>query len=181
MELAIRYLRATDTKQAAEIDASWYGERAISKPALDEFIRITPDRAIAVVCDDTVYGFATFEVVEQGNLPASYVAQGVPLNGRMLFIQQFTTTQNYSGDMTIDSMLLDAIEVMAKKINCVFIGEALDVNHAYKKEKNPSHDVFGFYESRGFTPDIQHEWEWREEGNTEVPCVLFYKNVETHL
>ncbi len=181
MELAIRYLRATDTAQASIIDATWFGDHGISKSALDEFISRYPDHAIAVVNEDVVYGFATFEVVESGSLPSSYISQGMPVVGRVLFIQQFTTTQNYSGDMSIDIMLLEAIEVMARKINCSVIAEALDSNHAYKKENNPDHDAFGFYESRGYEKDLVHTWEWASEGFPPIRCTLFYKNIETRI
>ncbi len=179
MELAIRYLRATDTAQASYIDATWYGDRGVSKAELDEFISRAPDHAIAVVNDDIVYGFSTFEVVESGHLPAFYTALGWPMEGRVLFIQQFTTTQNYSGDMTVDVMLLDAVEVMAKKINCAVVAEALDVNHAYKIENNPDHDAFGFYKSRGYVLDAEHKWEWKYADFPTISCALVYKNVET--
>ncbi len=181
MELAIRYLRATDTAQASYIDATWYGDRGISKAELDEFISRAPDHAIAVVHDEVVYGFATFEVVEAGSMPSSYTSTGMPLEGRVLFIQQFTTTQNYSGDKSVDIMLLDAVEVMAKKINCVVVAEALDSNHAYKKENNPEHDAFGFYQSRGYSIDTEHHWEWTSYDFPPVSCVLVYKNVETRV
>lgn len=181
MELAIRYLRATDTAQASYIDAIWFGDRGISKAELDEFILRAPDHAIAVVNDDMVYGFATFEVVESGSMPSSYKSNSLPPKGRMLFIQQFTTTQNYSGDKSVDTMLLDAVEVMAKKINCAIVAEALDSNHAYKKENNPDHDAFGFYQSRGYTLDTEHDWQWTSEEFPPVPCVLVYKNVETRV
>ena len=179
MELAIGYLRSPNTAQAAVLDAKWFGDRGIHKEALDEFIRIAPDRAIAIISEEILYGFATFEIVEQESMPAQYVTDHPLKKGRMLFIQQFTTEQNYSGDMHMDILLLDAIEVIAKKVNCSVVAEALDENHAYKKEHNPTHDAFGFYQSRGYTIDPNSSWKWTQEGLSSVSCQLVYKQIDT--
>ena len=138
------------------------------------------DRGLALFEGTTFRGFATFEVVDPGNMPTNYT--GKLLQTKTLFIQQFTTDQNYSSDMRADRGLLDAVEARAKALGCTTVAEALDKNHAFSREKSiaergEQHDAFGFYEQQGYTTDRNNIWIWQAEGIPPVNCLLYSKEL----
>ncbi|MGZ6364206.1 MAG: hypothetical protein ACXWP0_21220 [Ktedonobacterales bacterium] len=138
------------------------------------------DRALTLFEGTAFRGFATFEVVEPGSLPSRYL--GMPFQERALFIQQFTTDDNYSGDMGADRRLLEAVEGRAVALGCAVVAEALDQNHAFSKERSiaergEQHDAFGFYEQQGYVTDKSTAWTWQAEGIPEVRCLLYTKEL----
>lgn len=166
--------------QASELDNFWFKGSGISESDLNRFLENQPDGGIALFEGEELRGFATFEVVESGKLPQDYSGV-VPLEGKYLFIQQFTTDQNYSGNMLVDAALLAEVEKRARVVGCVFVAEALSINHPFSierslKERGVQHDAFGFYKEHGYQRHDKLSWRWQTENYPSEACVLLTKN-----
>jgi hypothetical protein len=171
-----RSLQEKDIPQSAALDKHWFGEYGISEEDLHRFIQDNPDKSIGIFDKETLVGFATFEIIEHV-MPKDYVGDGMP-KAKTLFIQQFTTTTNYTiADSSADAALLSAIEQKALVLGCKEIWEALAIDHPYSKAKNPDFDAFGFYRSHGFVIDTNKQISWSPNKELSIPCYLFQKTI----
>lgn len=177
MNYQVRSLRKPDTLQASTLDKKWFGEYGITQEELNKIIDTYPDGCIALLEKDVLHGFVVFEVLENGTMPKDYIIGKMLHKGKALFIQQFTTDQNYSEDMKSDRALLEAIESKAIGLGCSFIAEALDQNHAFRKERNSKHDAFGFYRQSGYSTDSSNLWIWQPKGMLPITCLLYTKKL----
>ncbi len=176
MNIQQRLLLTQDINQAYELDKKWFGENGISKEELNHLVIQNPGNTLVLAHEDELLGFAAFEILEK-QVPKQYVGH-IENQGKILFIQQFTTSTNYaSANSGNDHTLLSAVENKAKAINCTEVWEALAVDHPYKKENNILFDAFGFYEAEGYFPDKTHLLTWQPNKNVSIPCYLFRKNL----
>ena len=172
-----RPLSKQDTDQAFLLDKQWFGANGISKTDLDALITSHQQNTIALVNENKLLGFAAFEIIEN-RMPTDYNGEMFPQT-KTLFIQQFTTSTNYSLENSEpDRLLLAAIENKAKELLCTEIWEALATNHPYKKEINPAFDAFGFYESQGYIFDRNNLVTWVPNSTISIPCYIFKKQIE---
>lgn len=171
-----RPLQSKDLPFAAALDRKWFGKHGISESELAKFVTTIPDSSLALLTDDQSMGFATFEIIENTNPKEQ---KGFfPEHGKILFIQQFTTTSNYKiGDQSVDEALLAAVETKAKELECVAVWESLAVDHPYSKNQNPEFDAFGFYHAHGYTYDRTKTLTWLPDSKTSVHCYLFRKEL----
>jgi hypothetical protein len=176
MKFTSRPLQDGNVTLAYEIDKKWFGEYAISEAELKTCIQENPNNTLALFQNETFEGFATFEILEN-TLPTDYVGN-IPDIDKALFIQQFTTSTNYSkNDMQMDSVLLKVIEQKATELGCNEVWEALAVEHPYSKSLNPEYDAFGFYQTSGYCYDENSLLTWKPNTTISIPCYLFRKKV----
>jgi hypothetical protein len=177
MKYSSRPLIETDLSSASKLDHKWFGEYGISEAQLHEYINQHPSESLAILLDNEFTGFATFETLNEGDLPTDYVGK-IPKTRKVLFIQQFTTTTNYSkDDMSMDIELLKAVEQKAKELNCDEVWEALAITHPYSENQNSEYDAFGFYEKNGYSYDRLNPIEWKPDTIITIPCYLFRKKL----
>ena len=174
MEYKFRPLEKQDLKSASDMDKLWYGIHGISENGLEKFISKFPGNNIAIFKANKLLGFATFEIIESG-MPKDY-SGNINFNGKVLFMQQFTTITNYKkSDWLIDEKLIEIVETKAKELECIELWEALSITHPYSKENNNDFDAFGFYISHGFTYDKTQTIDWQPDTSVSIPCYLFRK------
>ena len=178
MEFYTRPLSESDLSSASQLDHKWFGEYGISEEQLLAYINLHPTESIALIADNIFNGFATFETLNVGINPRNYVGK-IPDVRKALFVQQFTTTTNYSiVDMSMDTELLKAIEQKAKDLNCDEVWEALATTHPYSNEQNSEYDAFGFYEKHGYSSDRSNLIEWKPDASITIPCYMFRKRLK---
>ena len=178
MKFYARPLIASDLSPASQLDHKWFGEYGISEAQILEYITLHPSGSIALLDDNNFNGFATFETLNHGNNPTDYVGK-IPTVSKALFVQQFTTTTNYSiVDMSMDTELLKSVEQKAKELNYDEVWEALATTHPYSNEQNSEYDSFGFYEKHGYSYDRSKLIEWKPDTTITIPCYLFRKRIK---
>lgn len=178
MNFSHRPLIENDALPASQLDYKWFGEYGITESQLLEYIRKNPTDSIALLANNILCGFATFETLNNGSMPRDYVGI-IPKTSKALFIQQFTTTTNYAkSDMSIDIELLKAIESKAVEFNCEEVWEALATTHPYSETSNAKFDAFGFYEKYGYMYDSSNLLEWKPDPTINIPCYLFRKKLK---
>lgn len=178
MEPITRPLVEADVHSASQLDRKLFKEYGISESQLAEYIAQHPTKSLALIADNKFSGFATFEVLSQDSNPRDYVGK-IPNASRVLFIQQFTTTTNYSVvDMSMDKKLIETVESKAKDLGCDEVWEALATTHPYSKAVNPEYDAFGFYNKNNYTFDPSSLIEWRPDDTVSIPCYLFRKELK---
>lgn len=176
MKYSYKKLSIKDISSAVELDHKWFGDFGATKEQLTEFISSNPDGGISLYVDNNFEGFATFEILHN-QPPTDYIGH-VPSVSKVLFIQQFTTSTNYSKkDMQFDLGLIVQIEKLAKRIGCLEVWEALSTTHPYSSSINSQHDAFGFYETLGYSFDSRDILTWSPESNIAIPCYLFRKRL----
>ncbi len=177
MEFNTRPLTESDLTPASKLDHKWFGEYGISEAQLREYLIEHPTESLALLADNIFRGFVTFETLHEGNLPSDYVGK-IPKVRKALFIQQFTTTTNYSKeDMSMDRELLKAVEQKAKELNCDEVWEALATTHPYSENVNSEYDAFGFYRKSGYSFELSNLIVWKPDSATSIPCYLFRKTM----
>lgn len=163
-----------DAKQASNMDKKWFGKYGISPDEIMEILVRNPENTLALVGKNTLQGFALFEVVEAG-MPKDYIGEA-NYYGKILFIQQFTTSTNYQkNNSRYDTVLLTAVEQKAKSLKCTEVWEALSIDHPYKKENNIKFDAFGFYEQHGYVVEKNNPLTWQPGKDISIPCYVFRK------
>ena len=176
MEFHTIPLSPSHVEDAVTLDQKWFGEYGINSEDLTKYIESYPKGGLALIVDGSFEGFATFEILE-GQSPKDYIGD-IPKLSKVLFIQQFTTTTNYSiSDMKMDTELFKAVEHIAKQSGCIEIWEALATTHPYSLGVNKEHDAFGFYLSNNFSFDNQNTISWSPDPNVSIPCYLFRKKL----
>lgn len=169
-------LQACDLQSASQLDQKWFGEFGISVDQLEKYIVDNPKGSLSLFCDGNFEGFATFEILKQRK-PNDYIGN-IPIVSKVLFIQQFTTTTNYSKkDMKMDQELVNTIEIKAKELHCDEIWEALAIKHPYCEKMNKKHDAFGFYMMNGFVFDDTNILTWKPDKTISIPCYLLRKKI----
>lgn len=177
MNFSSRPFIEADVISASLLDHKWFGEYGITESQLLEYIRKNPADSLVLLADNIFCGFATFETLNSGSLPSDYVGK-IPKTSKVLFIQQFTTTTNYSKpDMSVDAELLKTVEQKAKELECEEVWEALATNHPYSETSNVEYDAFGFYEKNGYMYDRSNLIEWKPDATISIPCYLFRKKL----
>lgn len=177
MNFTSRPLLEADLSLASQLDHKWFGEYGISETQLRDYISQHPTESIVLLADEKFNGFATFEILTEGDRPSDY-AGVIPVFRKVLFIQQFTTTTNYSkANMRMDGELLKSTELKAKELHCDEVWEALATNHPYSDQVNTEHDAFGFYVKSGYTFDRLNHVDWKPDATIAIPCYLFRKNL----
>lgn len=178
MNFSSRPLIESDILVASQLDRKWFGEYGISEKQLRYYINQHPTESMALLANNIFCGFATFEILFGGRLPSDYVGK-VPKFTKVLFIQQFTTTTNYSKtDMSMDTELLKSVEQKANESGCLEVWEALASNHPYSEKSNVEYDAFGFYEKNGYMYDRSNLIEWKPDSTIAIPCYLFSKKLK---
>lgn len=175
MNFTSRPLIESDISLASQLDHKWFGDYGITQAQLLEYITLYPNESIALIANKIFNGFATFETLNHGNNPTDYVGK-IPTVNKTLFVQQFTTTTNYSiVDMGMDTELLKTVEQKASELECDEVWEALATKHPYSKDQNSRYDAFGFYEKNGYSYDRSNLIVWKPDINISIPCYLFRK------
>ncbi len=176
MDSQIRQLQATDARQASILDKKWFGNFGISEQDVVQIISQQPQNTLTLVKADELLGFTIFEIVENA-APTDYVGS-IQSPGKILFIQQFTTSTNYKiANSSDDASLLTAVEQKANELQCLEMWEALATDHPYKIENNAEFDAFGFYISHGFTVDYAQTVFWQPTNDISIPCYMFRKKL----
>ncbi len=176
MNYIVRSLQKSDIQQAASLDRRWFGNNGITNSELEAFVTKSPNMCLAIESDNNLVGFCTWQILEEV-LPSDYLGH-LPFKGKVLFIQQFTTSTNYKIEKNeTDKVLLEAVESSAQEIGCNEVWEALSIDHPFRKENNEAFDAYGFYESRGYIADKDKTLIWNPDSKTIISCYLFRKIV----
>ncbi len=179
MNFTVGHLLKKHIQHVSVMDKKWFGDKGISQNELQSLVENNLQNNLVLTQSKTVVGFSIFEILDN-KMPKGYVGHA-PHQGKIMFIQQFTTATNYEkNNIDTDKALLLALEERAKESGCSEVWEALAINHPYKKENNSNFDAFGFYESQGYKTDENRYLSWQPNANTSIPCFLFRKKISQY-
>jgi hypothetical protein len=171
-----RILEQKDIPAVVALDTKWFGEFGTSAEDVQKILDTMPNDTLGIFDGETLLGFATFDVIENGS-PRDYVGD-CTVATKTLFIQQFTTVTNYkNADDSADMKLLVEVEQVARDRGCRQVWIPLSVDHPYSKEKNPAFDAFGFFKRHAYTTDENMRMKWSPNADIAIDCFVFYKQL----